>query len=71
MADQATATLREGDAATALAKESERLGLVVVGSRGYGPLGSVLLGGVSNRLLSRSACPVMVVPRDAGARSQR
>jgi nucleotide-binding universal stress UspA family protein len=62
MADQATATLREGDAATALAKESERLGLVVVGSRGYGPLGSVLLGGVSNRLLSRSACPVMVVP---------
>ena len=33
------------------------------GSRGYGPLGSVLLGGVSRRLVHRAACPVIVVPR--------
>ena len=63
MEDQVTATLRDGDAATVLAEESERLDLLVLGSRGYGPLGSVLLGSVSSRLLSTSACPVMVVPR--------
>lgn len=66
MGDQATAMLRDGDAATVLAEESKRLGLLVVGSRGYGPLRSVLLGSVSTRLLNESACPVMVVPRSAG-----
>jgi len=70
MGDQATGTLHEGDAATVLAEESENLGLLVVGSRGYGPVGSVLLGSVTTRLLSRSACPVMVVPRGAQERSQ-
>lgn len=39
--------------------------LLVCGSRGYGPLGSVLLGGVSRRLIHRAACPVIVVPRGA------
>lgn len=37
--------------------------VLVCGSRGYGPVGSVLLGGVSGRLVRRALCPVMVVPR--------
>ncbi len=33
------------------------------GSRGYGPVRHVLLGGVSSRLVRRAASPVLVVPR--------
>ena len=48
---------------TALEQLSHDVDLLVCGSRGYGPLGSVLLGGVSRRLIHRAACPVIVVPR--------
>lgn len=37
--------------------------LVVVGSRGYGPLARVLVGSVATGLLHRAHCPVLVVPR--------
>ena len=37
--------------------------LLVCGSRAYGPLRLVLLGGVSSRLLHRAALPLLVVPR--------
>jgi nucleotide-binding universal stress UspA family protein len=37
--------------------------LLVVGSRGYGPLKRVLLGGVSSALVRSAPCPVLVVPR--------
>ena len=43
----------------------EELDLIVTGSRGYGPLRAVLVGGVSGRLLRRAHCPVIVVPRGA------
>ncbi len=46
-----------------LAEESHKADLVVVGSRGYGPLRAVLLGSVSGRLVREAACPVVVVPR--------
>jgi len=49
----------------ALEQFSHDVDLLVCGSRGYGPLGSVLLGGVSRRLVHRAACPVLVVPRGA------
>lgn len=39
------------------------LDLLVVGSRGYGPVRRVLLGGVSSRLLRHSRLPVVVAPR--------
>jgi nucleotide-binding universal stress UspA family protein len=48
---------------TALEQLSHEVDLLVCGSRGYGPLGSVLLGGVSRRLVHCAACPVLVVPR--------
>jgi len=46
----------------ALAHFSHDVDLLVCGSRGHGLLGSVLLGGVSQRLIHRAACPVIVVP---------
>lgn len=46
-----------------LARHSQDADLIVVGSRGHGPLAAVLLGGVTHRLLRRAACPVIVLPR--------
>jgi nucleotide-binding universal stress UspA family protein len=69
MGDQATASLLEGDPAAVLADESETLGLLVVGSRRYGPVAAALFGGTACSLLRRSACPVMVVARGADERS--
>jgi len=60
--------LLDGDAAGVLAHASADMDLLVVGSRGYGPVGAVLLGSVSHPLMHRSACPVIVVPR-GGERS--
>jgi nucleotide-binding universal stress UspA family protein len=54
------------DAADVLLRVSEHVDLLVCGSRGYGPLRSVLLGGVSRRLVDGAQCPVLVLPREAG-----
>jgi len=54
------------DPAEVLLRISEHVDLLICGSRGYGPLRSVLLGGVSRRLVDGSHCPVLVLPRDAG-----
>lgn len=40
-------------------------GLIVAGSRGYGPVRRVLAGGVSARLLVNADIPVLVTPRTA------
>lgn len=52
-----------GDPAEALIRYSAPHGLLVLGSRGYGPVRSVLLGGVSSFVLRNAATPVVVVPR--------
>jgi nucleotide-binding universal stress UspA family protein len=55
-----------GPAAGTLAEACEDgVDLLVVGSRGYGPLGRVLLGSVSTALLHKAPCPVLVAPRAA------
>lgn len=41
--------------------------LLLVGSRGYGPMFRTLLGSVSTRLIAEAPCPVMVVPRAESA----
>ena len=51
------------DPADVLVRVSEHLDLLVCGSRGYGPLRAVLLGGVSRRLTAEAQCPVIVLPR--------
>jgi nucleotide-binding universal stress UspA family protein len=51
------------DPAEVLIRISEHLDLLVCGSRGYGPLRAVLLGGVTRRVTSGAQCPVVVVPR--------
>ena len=54
-----------GNAAEILAEASEQLDLLLLGSRGYGPLHSVLVGGVAGRVVREAACPVIVLPRKA------
>jgi nucleotide-binding universal stress UspA family protein len=58
-----TTRLLVGDPVEQLAQHSTELDLLLVGSRGYGPLRAVLLGGVSGRPIRRAACPVIVTPR--------
>jgi hypothetical protein len=36
---------------------------MVCGSRGYGPLRALMLGGVSSGLAHSCACPFVIVPR--------
>jgi nucleotide-binding universal stress UspA family protein len=61
----AEAAFLAGPAGSELAEQSHGVDLLVVGSRGYGPLRAVLLGGVSHALVRAAACPVIVLPRGA------
>ena len=54
----------DGDPARELAREcAEGVDLLIVGSRGYGPLTRVLLGSVSRKVVQDAPCPVLVVRR--------
>jgi nucleotide-binding universal stress UspA family protein len=63
---RAEAFFAVGNPATILVEASEQLNLLLVGSRGYGPLHSVVVGGVAGRVVREAACPVIVLPRSAG-----
>jgi nucleotide-binding universal stress UspA family protein len=54
-----------GMAGEELVQLSREVDMLVVGSRGYGPVRRTLLGSTSDRLVHDAACPVVVVPRDA------
>lgn len=56
---------RMGGPLAALEEEAESLDLLVVGSRGYGPVRRALLGSVSQALMRSVACPMLVTPRGA------
>ena len=60
----------DGDPATELARRCESVDLLVVGSRGYGPLARTLLGSVSRHLVTKAPCPVMVVARPSAKRKE-
>lgn len=54
----------DGDPASELLRACEKdVDLLVVGSRGYGPVARVLLGSVSRQVVQKAPCPVLVARR--------
>jgi nucleotide-binding universal stress UspA family protein len=60
-----------GSAPEALGRLAGPDGMVVVGARGLGAAGSMLLGSVSHALVSEAPCPVVVVRTASGTRHAR
>jgi nucleotide-binding universal stress UspA family protein len=63
----ATRLLLEGDPAERLIDTTAELEVLIIGSRGYGPLRAVLVGAVSRRVARAARCPVIVTPRGVEA----
>jgi nucleotide-binding universal stress UspA family protein len=57
--------VHRGDPCRMLLAASTELDLLVLGSRGYGPLRHALLGSVSAPVMRAARCPVLVLPREA------
>ena len=59
-----TVSAGAGGAAHAIAEVAERehADLIVVGTRGQTPVGGLLLGSVTQRLLHLGVCPVLAIP---------
>jgi nucleotide-binding universal stress UspA family protein len=65
LGDIATGEIPFGDPARELAHAADHLDLLVVGSRGYGPLRRLMLGSTSSKLVHEAPCPVLVLTRFA------
>lgn len=61
-AEVAGSNLVSGSAAQALLEEAKGADLLVVGSRGRGGFGALLLGSTSQQCVHHAPCPVVVVP---------
>ena len=77
-AEGISATLRlstgfAGRSADAIAGAARELGadVIVVGTRGRGPVASLLVGSVTQRLLHSAPCPLLAVPRGAATHHRR
>jgi nucleotide-binding universal stress UspA family protein len=63
---RALPVLERGNPVDRLLEISEvGIDLLVLGSRGFGPVMRLLIGSVSSRVIRGAPCPVMVVPRPA------
>jgi nucleotide-binding universal stress UspA family protein len=65
LGDMATGDVAFGRPARELAYEANHLDLLVMGSRGYGPVRRLMLGSTSGRLVHEAPCPVLVLARGA------
>lgn len=67
---ESTMQMENGDPASEIARVAEEGGydLIVAGSRGRSPVGELLLGSVSQSVVRRASCPVLVVTKDAEQR---
>lgn len=63
--------LRHDGIMTELSSASESADMIVVGSRGLGPVGGVVLGSVSRALLHHAQCPVVVAREGVVRRTDR
>jgi nucleotide-binding universal stress UspA family protein len=52
-----------GPAGSLLAEASGEFDLLIMGSRGYGPIGRTFLGGTATHVIHAAQCSVMVLPR--------
>jgi nucleotide-binding universal stress UspA family protein len=61
---KATALLVQGATIECLLSEASRLkaDMIVVGSHGHGPVHQLLVGSVSEGILRKATCPVLVIP---------
>jgi nucleotide-binding universal stress UspA family protein len=61
---RALPVIERGDPVAKLIDHAEMgVDLLVLGSRGFGPVMRLLIGSVSSRVIRGAACPVLVVPR--------
>ena len=65
------AELRHGDPASVLLEAGKGAQLLVVGTRGLGPVRGALLGSVAQRCLAGAPCPVVVVPTATAVSARR
>lgn len=58
-----TKKIIQGHPSTVILEEAinENIDLIVMGSHGYGPIARAVLGSVSERVLRKSTCPVLLV----------
>jgi nucleotide-binding universal stress UspA family protein len=57
-----TVSVAVGNPAEELVKASRDADMLVVGSRGSGGFGGLLVGSVSSQVPHHAACPVLVIP---------
>jgi nucleotide-binding universal stress UspA family protein len=63
---RALPVFERGDPVEKLLEAAEMgVDLLVLGSRGFGPVMRLLIGSVSSRIIREAPCPVLVVPRPA------
>lgn len=62
---RATAVCVDGDEVDTIVAEAERIGadMILVGTHGHGALFHLLVGSVSEGVVRKAPCPVLIVPR--------